>query len=111
MSKIHQCNDGSQDITGRATPREYVPCSDSGGVVGQTPPPSAKALDDVGPSPTNEKDKNTEFAGVIIKHPLTNEIWMRVNSKSNPMTQISAAADTAIAEVASLQKLINSKIK
>ena len=62
MSKIHQCNDGSQDITGRATPREYVPCSDSGGVVGQTPPPNAKALDDVGPSPTNEKDKKTKLA-------------------------------------------------
>ena len=57
------------------------------------------------------KAKNTDFAGVIIKHPLTNEIWMRVSSQSNPMTQISAAADTAIAEVASLQKLINSKIK
>ena len=57
------------------------------------------------------KDKNTDFAGVIIKHPLTNEIWMRVNSKSKPITQISVAADTAISEVANLQKLINSKIK
>jgi len=57
------------------------------------------------------KDKNTEFAGVIIKHPLTNEIRMRVNSQSNPITQISAAVDTAIAEVARLKKLINSKIK
>ena len=57
------------------------------------------------------KDKNTEFAGVIIKHPLTNEIWMRVNSKSNPMSQISASADAAIAEVDKLQKLINSQIK
>ena len=57
------------------------------------------------------KNKSTEFAGVIIKHPLTNEIWMRVNSKSNPMSQISVAADTAIAEVTNLQKLINSKIK
>ena len=57
------------------------------------------------------EDKNTDFAGVIIKHPLTNEIWMRVNSKSSPMSQISTAADTAIAEVANLQKLINSKIK
>ena len=47
------------------------------------------------------KDKNTEFAGVIIKHPLTNEIWMRVSSKLNTMSQISAATDTAIAEVAS----------
>jgi len=57
------------------------------------------------------KNKDTEFAGVIIKHPLTNEIWMRINSKSNPMSQISTAADTAIAEVDKLQKLINSQIK
>jgi DNA-directed RNA polymerase subunit L len=57
------------------------------------------------------KDKNTEFAGVIIKHPLTNEIWMRVNSKLNPMSQISTAVDTAITEVSNLKKLINSKIK
>lgn len=57
------------------------------------------------------KDENTEFAGVIIKHPLTNEIWMRVNSKSNPIGQISTAVDTAITEVANLKKLINSKIK
>ncbi len=57
------------------------------------------------------KDKKTEFAGVIIKHPLTNEIWMRVNSTTNPLSQISTAADTAINEVANLQKLIISKIK
>tara|TARA_B100000029_G_scaffold96450_1_gene86595 strand:- start:1271 stop:1543 length:273 start_codon:yes stop_codon:yes gene_type:complete len=57
------------------------------------------------------KNKDTEFAGVIIKHPLTNEIWMKVNSKSNPINQISTAADTAIAEVAGLQNLINSQIK
>ena len=57
------------------------------------------------------KDKNTEFAGVIIKHPLTNEIWMRVNSKSNPTGQISTAVDTAITELSNLKKLINSKIK
>ena len=57
------------------------------------------------------KDKNTDFAGVIIKHPLTNEIWLRVNSKSNPMSQISQAVDTAITEVTNLKKLINSKLK
>ena len=57
------------------------------------------------------KDKNIEFAGVIIKHPLTNEIWMKVNSKSKPMSQISTAVDTAITEVTNLQKLINLKIK
>ena len=57
------------------------------------------------------KDKNIEFAGVIIKHPLTNEIWMRVNSKSKPISQISTAVDSAITEVENLQKLIISKIK
>jgi len=57
------------------------------------------------------KEKNTEFAGVIIKHPLTNEIWMRINSKSNPMSQVSTAVDTAINQVANLQKLINSQLK
>ena len=57
------------------------------------------------------KNKDTDFAGVIIKHPLTNEIWMRVSSNSNPISQISASTDTAIAEVDKLQKLINSQIK
>ena len=57
------------------------------------------------------KNKNTDFAGVIIKHPLTNEIWMRVNSKSNPMSQVSTAVDSAITEVDKLQKVINSQIK
>ncbi len=57
------------------------------------------------------KNQDTEFAGVIIKHPLTNEIWMRVNSKSNPMKQISASADAAISEVGKLQNLITSQIK
>ncbi len=57
------------------------------------------------------KNKDTDFAGVIIKHPLTNEIWMRVNSKSNSMSQISVATDNAIAEVGKLQKIITSQIK
>ena len=57
------------------------------------------------------KDKNTDFAGVIIKHPLTNEVWMIVNSNSDPMSQISTAADTAIAEVSNLKKVITSQIK
>ncbi len=29
------------------------------------------------------KESNIDFAGVIIKHPLTNEIWMRITSKTN----------------------------
>ena len=43
------------------------------------------------------KNKEIDFAGVIMKHPSTNEIWMRVNSKSNPLSQISASTDSAIA--------------
>ena len=30
------------------------------------------------------KTSNVDFAGVIIKHPLTNECWMKVNSKNKP---------------------------
>jgi len=66
MSSIHQCNDGGQDITGRATPSEYVPCSDSGGVVG--PQQIKLGNDNVGPSSTNKKDKRTQvmFIGAAV---------------------------------------------
>ena len=57
------------------------------------------------------KDKNTDFAGLITKHPLTNEIWMRVNSKNNPITQISTATDSAIKITNELKKLINSQLQ
>ena len=55
-------------------------------------------------------NKAIDFAGVIMKHPLTDEIWMRVNSKSNPISQISASIDSAITAVNDL-KNIASKIK
>ncbi len=29
------------------------------------------------------KASNVDFAGVIIKHPLTNECWMKINSSTN----------------------------
>ena len=51
------------------------------------------------------KNKEIDFAGVIMKHPSTNEIWMRVNSKKNPISQISASTDSAIAAVNNLKKL------
>ena len=57
------------------------------------------------------KDKNTDFAGIINKHPLTNEIWMRVNSKSNPLGQILTATDSAIKISNELKKVISSKLK
>jgi len=51
------------------------------------------------------KNKEIDFAGVIMRHPSTNEIWMRVNSKKNPISQISASTDSAIATVNDLKKL------
>ena len=36
MSQIHQCNDGTTDITDRGTPNK-VPCKNQGGEVGSTP--------------------------------------------------------------------------
>lgn len=58
------------------------------------------------------KDSAIDFAGVIIKHPLTNECWMRVNtSKSNPLKEITKASQSAIKISDDLKKLFNSKIK
>jgi len=58
------------------------------------------------------KNKGINFAGLIIKHPLTNECWMRVNSSSgNPLKEIIKATDSAIESVEELKKLFNSKIK
>ena len=58
------------------------------------------------------KGSGIDFAGVIIKHPLTNELWMRViSSKGNPRKEILKATDTAIKTAEDLKKLFNSKIK
>ena len=53
------------------------------------------------------KNKEIDFAGVIMKHPSTNEIWMKVNSKNNPISQISVSTDLAIAAVNNLKKLVS----
>ena len=58
------------------------------------------------------KDKNIDFAGLILKHPLTNECQMKVNSsKGNPLKEIVNATNSAIESVNELKKLFNSKIK
>ena len=58
------------------------------------------------------KEKDIGFAGLIIKHPLTNECWMRVNStKKDPLKEITNATETAIKSVDELKKLFKSKIK
>jgi len=57
------------------------------------------------------QNSNVEFAGVIVKHPLTNECWMRVNSAKDPVQEIKKATDSAIKKVDELKQLFNSKIK
>ena len=58
------------------------------------------------------KESGIEFAGVVMKHPLTRECLMRVNtSKGNPLKEIEKATKTALEYTNELKKLINSKIK
>jgi LPXTG-motif cell wall-anchored protein len=45
MSQIHQCNNGEMEITGRGTPKDYVPCSTKGGEVGRTISPKEVSLE------------------------------------------------------------------
>ena len=57
------------------------------------------------------KASNIDFAGVIVKHPLTNECWMRINSSSKPLGEIKKATDSAIKMAEEFKQLFNSKIK
>ncbi len=57
------------------------------------------------------KASNVDFAGVIVKHPLTNECWMRINSSSKPLGEIKKATDSAIKMAEEFKQLFNSKIK
>ena len=58
------------------------------------------------------KEPSIEFAGVVMKHPLTRECLMRVNtSKGNPLKEIEKATKTALEYTNELKKLVNSKIK
>ena len=57
------------------------------------------------------KESNVDFAGVIVKHPLTNECWMRINSSTKPLGEIKKATDSAIKMAEEFKQLFNSKIK
>ena len=57
------------------------------------------------------KESNIDFAGVIVKHPLTNECWMRINSSSKPLGEIKKATDSAIKMADEFKQLFNSKLK
>ena len=58
------------------------------------------------------KDSTVEFVGVVLKHPLTREYVMRVNtSKGNPIKEIEKATKAAIEYSGQLKKTIHSKLK
>ena len=57
------------------------------------------------------KASNVDFAGVIVKHPLTNECWMRINSSSKPLGEIKKATQSAVKMAEEFKQLFNSKIK
>ena len=57
------------------------------------------------------KASNVDFAGVIVKHPLTNECWMRINSSSKPLTEIKKSAESAIKMGEEFKELFTSKLR
>ncbi len=57
------------------------------------------------------KESKIDFAGVIVKHPLTNEIHMKINSNTKPLGEMKKATDSAIKIAEEFKKLFNSKIK
>ena len=54
---------------------------------------------------------NVDFAGVIVKHPLTNECWMRINSSTKPLTEIKKSTESAIKMAEGFKELFNSKLR
>ena len=57
----------------------------------------------------NASDVN--FAGVIVKHPLTNECWMRINSSTKPLTEVKKSTESAIKMAEEFKELFNSKLR
>ncbi|MBL7001153.1 MAG: hypothetical protein ISR80_00095 [Nitrosopumilus sp.] len=57
------------------------------------------------------KESKIDFAGVIVKHPLTNECWMKINSSTKPLGEIKKATDSALKTAEEFKQLFNSKIR
>ena len=56
------------------------------------------------------KASNVDFAGVIIKHPLTNECWMRINSSTKPLSEIKKSTESSIKMAEEFKQLFISKL-
>jgi len=54
---------------------------------------------------------NVNFAGVIVKHPLTNECWMRINSSTQPLTEVKKSTKSAIKMANEFKELFNLKLR
>ena len=54
---------------------------------------------------------NVDFAGVIVKHPLINECWMRINSSNKPLTEVKKSTESAIKMANEFKELFNSKLR
>ena len=54
---------------------------------------------------------NVDFAGVIVKHPLTNECWMKINSSTKPLTEVKKSTESAIKMADEFKELFNSKLR
>ena len=57
------------------------------------------------------KNPDVEFAGVIVKHPLTNECQMRVTSKSDPAQNVAEAAEAAIRTANEMRDALNTDVR
>ena len=57
------------------------------------------------------KASNVDFAGVIVKHPLTNECWMRINSSTKPLGEIKKSTESAIKKAEEFKELFISKLR
>lgn len=56
------------------------------------------------------KASNVDFAGVIIKHPLTNECWMRINSNTKPLSEVKKSTESSIKMAEEFKELFISKL-
>ena len=56
------------------------------------------------------KQKNIEFAGIVMKHPLIKEYLMRITSKANPMDVLEKSVKSADEFLQDLSNLIESSL-
>lgn len=56
----------------------------------------------------NQKD--IDFAGVVLKHPLIKEYFLRVISKGEPLLRIRNGIETSIEYAKNLEKVIDNRL-